>query len=42
MDTTWMDTQFVREGGGDDCDGGDTIYELVSCGMGGGGSTTST
>ena len=29
METTWMDTQCVREGGGD---GGDTIYELVSCG----------
>jgi len=25
MDTTWMDTQCVREGGGD---GGDTLYEL--------------
>jgi len=26
MDTTWMDTQCVREGGGDGGDGGDTIY----------------
>mmetsp|Transcript_58492 Transcript_58492/g.67461 ORF Transcript_58492/g.67461 Transcript_58492/m.67461 type:complete len:114 (-) Transcript_58492:192-533(-) len=31
MDTTWMDTQRVRAGGGDG-DGGDTIYEPVSCG----------
>ena len=44
MDTTWMDTQCVREGGGD---GGDTIYNWsrvvativpTASGDGGGGS----